>query len=126
MKRTGIIALAGALGMSPCAAQVEVFVFDAVSGEGIPYAHLGWHPIDTAMIQWQVTDPEGRALLAIDGSKAFVLETRFVGFETRVDTVMGTTPLRIALDQALFSLDAFVVTGQYAPTTQERTVHRTV
>ncbi len=111
----------------PAVAQVEVLVRDAHTGSGVPYAHVAWQPLGGGPGAMVVSGPDGRASLPVDGAQVrlgVLLRISFVGYHTQVDTLRTVAPVSYALERAFFSLNEVVVTGQYAPNTPERAVHK--
>lgn len=111
----------------PLAAQVEVRVREAVTGAGIPYAHIAWQPLGGGPGAMAVSGPDGKASLPLHEDllrQGVALRVSFVGYHARQDTLYTLAPVTCELERALFSLNELVVTGQYAPNTPERAVHK--
>ena len=126
MKRCLAIACA-ALGAAVIAsAQVAVHVVDAGSGEAVPFAPVIW-TIANGTGQHVVCDAEGRAVLLCgeaDLRNGLVLSVAFLGYEPFTDTLYTSASVTVKLQRSTFALHEMVVTGQYAPNTAERAVHR--
>jgi outer membrane receptor for ferrienterochelin and colicins len=119
-----LCAMALALGS---AAQLPVQVNDAHTRAGVPYAHVAWQPLAGGPGAMAVSGPDGLVTLPLDEAlamKGVLLRVSFVGYHAQVDTVFGLAPRTYALERALVSLNEMVVTGQYAPNTPERAVHK--
>lgn len=132
--RIGIGSILPALGLllsmaSPLAlsAQISVLVQDAATRRGVPYAHLAWQPLKGGPGGMVISSPDGRAQLPMDRAAAqsgIILRVSFVGYEARVDTVFDTEALTYTLERSTVALHELIVTGQYAPSTPERAVHK--
>jgi outer membrane receptor for ferrienterochelin and colicins len=114
------------LWMGTAAAQLPLSIKDAVSGEAVAFAHIHWQPID---------GPAGMALSAMDGTahlpigedlvaQGVVLRITYIGYEAHVDTVLTLQPIVVQLKRSAHQLQELVVTGQYAPSSTEKAVHR--
>jgi outer membrane receptor for ferrienterochelin and colicins len=114
------------LWMGTAAAQLQLSIKDAVSGEAVAFAHIHWQPIE---------GPGGMALSAIDGTanlpvsgdviaKGLVLRITYVGYEAHVDTLLTLQPITVRLKRSAHQLQELVITGQYAPSSTEKAVHR--
>ncbi len=108
-------------------AQLTVQVNDAASGASVPYAHVAWQALEGGPGAMVVSGPDGRVELPLDETSTRVgvlLRISFVGYHAQVDTIFSLDARTYALERALFSLNEVVVTGQYAPNTPERAVHK--
>lgn len=120
-----------ALALSWCATRAQHLV--AVSdGDGKPvsYAHVAWQPLGGTLAGGLVVlDAKGEGQIALtDGMRGaeVALRVSFVGYTTVMDTVrLGDGVLsRFTLKAGSLGLPEFVVTGQYAPVSPEKAVHR--
>jgi outer membrane receptor for ferrienterochelin and colicins len=121
------------LGLMPvcCAfsaqAQLSVLVLDAVNGQGIAYAHVAVQPLSNGPARLVVTDPAGRAdveLPAEQVTRGVVLRVSYMGYATITDTVRTTGTHTLRLVRSAVGLGEVVVTGQYAPGSPEKAVHK--
>lgn len=118
-----------AVGTLPAAliAQVAIQVDDVRTGTGIPYAHVAFQPLAGGPGGMVVSSPEGLASLPlgeVDVKKGVVVRISFVGFKAVVDTLRSMAPRNYGLTLDLFQLPELVITGQYAPTSPDRAVHK--
>ncbi|MBX2972254.1 MAG: TonB-dependent receptor [Flavobacteriales bacterium] len=111
----------------PALAQLPVVVTDA-DDRPVPYAHIAWGlgnaPVAGGMV---VMDAGGRGVLPVEQAMAvngIVVRVSFVGFTTINDTIQWGPEVRFKLVPASFGLPEFVVTGQYAPASPDKAVHR--
>lgn len=115
-------------------AQVAIQVGDA-DGKPVPYAHVAWQPLQQGQSGGLfVVDADGKGVIPVDPSVAWtgvVLQVSFVGYKTVVDTLQGGNVLgvhgggvHIVLVKETYGLPEFVVTGQYAPASPDKAVHR--
>lgn len=110
-------------------AQLAIVVKDP-DGEPVPYAHVHWQPLTAGKVGGLfVLDAQGAGVVPLDAAHAqqgLVLKITFVGFRSLTDTVRGdqASTLRYVLHPETFGLHEFVVTGQYAPASPEKAVHR--
>lgn len=127
LMRASFVALALATG-ALAVAQVDVEVRDARSNAPVSYAHLAWQPLNGGPGAMVVSGPDGRVTLPItaqDLSNGVLLRISFVGFQAVVDTLRHAGPRAYRLQPATIDLaEVTVVTGQYAPTSPERAVHK--
>lgn len=124
-----VLSLALALGWCTTQAQHAVAVSD-VDGKPVPYAHVAWQPLAGSLTGGLVVldaKGEGQIVLsdAMRGAEV-VLRVSFVGYTTVMDTVRfgDGTLSRYTLKPGSLGLPEFVVTGQYAPVSPEKAVHR--
>ena len=106
--------------------QLDVRVTEP-NGTPVPYAHVIWSPLDGSAGGIQVLDANGSGLLPLapqQVASGVVLRAQFVGFITQVDTVRSLAPKRMLLRADVKNLPDMVVTGQYAPGSAEKAVHR--
>ncbi len=106
-------------------AQLSFSVVDS-AGSGVPYAHVAWQPIEGAggLI---VADALGQGVIPVDAtstSKGLAVRVSFVGFESVIDTVYDSDPVRFILKPSSQQLREVVITGQYAPSSPEKAVQR--
>ncbi|MGV3637585.1 MAG: TonB-dependent receptor [Flavobacteriales bacterium] len=110
-------------------AQFPVAVQD-LQGLPVPYAHIAYQPLATGSegglvvldAKGEGSIPQNEATL----SGAVVVRVSFVGFATITDTVRLSTAstVRFTLRPTTLGLPEFVVTGQYAPASPDKAVHR--
>lgn len=108
-------------------AQLAMVVQDAEGGR-VPYAHVAWYPANAPALGGMVVmDANGRGALPVEQAVAahgVVVRISFVGFATLTDTIHWGEEVRFTLHPATFGLPEFVITGQYAPASPEKAVHR--
>ena len=108
--------------------QRAVTVRDA-SGAPVPYAHIVWQALGSGGGSGMaVMDAHGQGSIPAMEAAAdrLALRVSFVGYRTITDTVeaRGTAPLVYSMRPEALALSEFVVTGQYAPASPEKAVHR--
>ncbi|MBL7950598.1 MAG: TonB-dependent receptor [Flavobacteriales bacterium] len=109
--------------------QLSVSVGDA-AGDPVPYAHVAWQPLKPGSSGGLfVVDANGKGLVPVDMATAqlgVIVRISFVGFRSLTDTVRGGDGIGIhfVLLSEELDLPEYVVTGQYAPASPERAVHR--
>lgn len=119
-----------ALCLSTLAAGQLAVTVGEVDGSPVPYAHVTWKPVlEGAAGGLLVLDANGTGLIPVDaatGRLGVVLNVSFVGFRTVIDTVgwEQSAPVHIVLTRETYGLPEFVVTGQYAPASPDKAVHR--
>lgn len=108
-------------------AQLGVVVHDA-DDKPVPYAHIAWYPVNApALGGMVVVDASGKGELPLDqkgAANGIVVRVTFVGYSTIVDTIRWGSEVRFTLLPASLGLPEFVVTGQYAPASPDKAVHR--
>jgi outer membrane receptor for ferrienterochelin and colicins len=108
-------------------AQVAVQVVEAVSGAPVPYAHIGWQPLGNGQGQLVVSAPDGKAELPLGPeilAKGVVLRISFLGNATIIDTLWTNAPRTYRMERSSVGLQEVVVTGQYAPGSPDKAVHK--
>lgn len=108
-------------------AQVQIQVNDLRSNGSVGYAHVAHQPLQGGPGSMVVCGPDGRAVLSLsqaDVEHGVVLRITFVGYKAVVDTLRTLSPRTYHLEPDLFQLPELVVTGQYAPTSPDRAVHK--
>lgn len=125
VNRVGAVLLGLAL---PCllSAQITLEVRNA-NDDPVSYAHVLWQVLDGSSLGgMEVLDATGRG--RIDPpvtAQRIALRLSFVGYRTITDTVAaGAAVLRYILVPDAQALPEFVVTGQYAPASPDKAVHR--
>lgn len=108
--------------------QVNVEVRDARTNVPVPYAHLAWQSLKGDASAMVVSGPQGIVQLPLreqDLASGVLLRISFVGYEPLVDTLHSVAPRTYHLHPAAIDLpEVTIVTGQYAPTSPERAVHK--
>lgn len=107
-------------------AQVQLVVVDA-DGAPVPYAHVAWQPLAGGRGDLVISSPEGRAELPVTTEQlasGVVVRISFVGFAPVMDTLRNNAPRSYRLERLTVGLQEMVVTGQYAPGSPEKAVHR--
>lgn len=110
-------------------AQFPVLVQDT-DGLPVPYAHVAWQPVQEGQTGGLVVlDAKGEGAIPLNdvtGSSDVIVRVSFVGFATITDTVRlsAASALRFTLRPTSLGLPEFVVTGQYAPASPDKAVHR--
>lgn len=126
IQRCSLFAILAALAF-PAKAQLLVSVGTA-SGKPVPYAHIAWYPVNALSAGGMVVmDADGLGTIPVDqtvAAKGVVVRVSFVGFTTISDTVQWGGEARFTLQAATYGLPEFVVTGQYAPASPDKAVHR--
>lgn len=112
----------------PCVllAQITLEVRDAQDAP-VPYAHVLWQVLDGAAPGgMEVLDARGQGqIIPPVTAGRIALRISFVGYRTITDTVAATAAtLKYTLIPDAQALPEFVVTGQYAPASPEKAVHR--
>lgn len=108
-------------------AQVPLQVIDALTALPVPQAHVVFATLPDASQAVVVTGPDGRTVLPVSAdavARGVVLQVSFVGYHPWVDTLRSPMPPAIVLRPAVGELGEVVITGQYAPSTTQRAVHR--
>ncbi len=112
---------------SAVCAQLHLSIQDASSREAVAYAHVNWQPMGHGGPGMAVTGPDGKVSIPISPgivTSGVVLRVSFIGYRTFTDTIRNIDPITIQLQRSAQQLDEFVVTGQYAPSSTEKAVHR--
>jgi outer membrane receptor for ferrienterochelin and colicins len=109
-------------------AQVPIAVQDAGSKEGVPYAHLAWHALNSTAKGVEVAGPDGKMVVPIDEAavkNGVAIRVDFIGYTPLTDTLYTLAARSFVLELAKpFDLEDVVVTGQYRPTTADKAVQR--
>lgn len=98
-----------------------------LKAEPVPYAHVLWQALDgVAGSGMEVLDASGRGTIVVPaGAQRIALRISFVGYRTITDTVLAAAGVHsFTLVTDAQALPEFVVTGQYAPASPEKAVHR--
>ena len=112
----------------PCAvfAQIELDVRTANAGP-LPNVHVLWQALDGPVGGgMEVLDIAGRGGIQVPaGARRIAIRISFVGYRTISDTIPAAAGLRTyTLVPDAQALPEFVVTGQYAPASPDKAVHR--
>jgi outer membrane receptor for ferrienterochelin and colicins len=112
----------------PCVlfAQINLEVRTS-KAEPVPYAHVLWQTLDgVAGSGMEVLDASGRGTIILPtGAQRIALRISFVGYRTLSDTLPAAAATHaFTLVPDAQALPEFVVTGQYAPASPEKAVHR--
>ncbi len=112
----------------PCvlSAQIGLEVRTSKS-EPVPHAHVVWQALDGAVGSgMEVLDASGRGTIMVPaGAQRIALRISFVGYRTLTDTlVTAAANQAFTLVPDSHALPEFVVTGQYAPASPDKAVHR--
>lgn len=74
--------------------------------------------------QFLLSDLNGRIDIDLKGKDSLTLEVSFVGFVKQTQNVTNRNPLTIILKEDIITLNSFVVTGQYAANSPEKSVQK--
>ncbi|HQW05984.1 MAG: TonB-dependent receptor [Flavobacteriales bacterium] len=123
-----ILALALCMHGACAMAQIPIQVGDA-DAKPVPYAHLAWQCIGSEGHGLVVMDAQGKGAVPVDhalAQKGVAIRVSFVGYATVSDTIHSGDGVgyHFMLRPAALGLPEFVVTGQYAPASPEKAVHR--
>lgn len=93
---------------------VELKVVDADNGNGIEAATVQWKPIGAPSFKnGALTDRRGIVQIQAKGVDSYVVLTRYVGYETAIDTLKSSIKKHtIRLRANARELDGVVVTGK--------------
>ncbi len=110
-------------------AQTTIEVLDNEK-KGMPSAHIIYSGLSTTKekMNMVLTDNKGIAIIPLDFTKenpVFIISISYLGFKSIVkDTVKADSKLRFVLQEDEYSLDEFVVTAQYAPSSPDKSVYK--
>ena len=108
-------------------AQWELRVLDATSGGGVPYAHVLVQPGGGASATVVITGPEGKAAIPalpegqVQGAQ---IKVSYMGYMSFQGPLGDPGERVINLTRSTVGLQEVVVTGQYAPGSPEKAVHK--
>ncbi len=124
LRHTTYLLACAALGAQ---AQVHVQVLDAATSDPLQNAHVIYASPDGTIGSAEVTD--GHGMVTIPGHANFmasgvVVRISHVGFRPFLDTLPSMGDHVLLLERSTQSLPEVVITGQYAPTSPDKAVHK--
>ncbi len=106
------------------AQNVKIKVMDSESSkaEPVPYAHICIESLDKQIKDYFITDVNGEVEIELNNAK--IISISCMGFSPVIDTIApGSEIQTFILNPSLYELNSVVVTGQYKPTSADKSIY---
>ena len=103
--------------------QTQIKIIDKITKEPVAYANLVISPMtNSKAIKGYISDNNG--VTSVNINQKSVLRLSYVGYLDFVDTILPGIDKEISLTSISYSVDEVVVTGQYAASSQDKSIYK--
>ena len=101
---------------------IKIVDSDSEKAEPVPYANICIESLDKQKKEYFITDVNGEVRFELTNPK--IISISCMGFNPEIDTIVPGTSLKTyILNPSLYELNSVVVTGQFKPTSADKSIY---